>query len=130
MVDNVLAALVVYDITSRDSFNEVKAWLTSVRGNSTNKALTVALVGNKSDLDSERQVQQVEGATLARESGLLFFETSAKTGENVEEAFLQTARSIMRKLDQGLIDVEGILLPTFGLYSTLTLYQMLVLACA
>tara|TARA_B110000238_G_C15714271_1_gene263906 strand:+ start:261 stop:413 length:153 start_codon:yes stop_codon:yes gene_type:complete len=49
------------------------------------------LIGNKADLDSRRQVSSEEGERFAKENGLIFLETSAKTAFNVEQAFLQTS---------------------------------------
>lgn len=98
--------MVVYDVTCRESFQEVKNWIKSVRSNSTNRSLTIALVGNKIDLATDQVVTTEEGETLARESGLLFFETSAMLGTEVKTAFIRTAGAVLRKLNQGLIDVE------------------------
>ena len=102
------AALVVYDVTNRGSFNDLKQWLDNVRGNSANRALTVMLVGNKADRpDQERQVSAREGEAFARENGLLFFECSALNSDgSVREAFARTAEAVLRKMDQGLVDLE------------------------
>lgn len=54
------------------------------------------VVGNKSDLESERQVSTQEGMELARNFGAPFFETSAKTRVNVEESFYQLVREIRK----------------------------------
>jgi Ras-related protein Rab-2A len=51
----------------------------------------VMLIGNKADLDSRRQVSTEEGERFAKENGLIFIETSAKTAFNVEQAFIQTS---------------------------------------
>ena len=50
--------------------------------------IMVMLIGNKADLDSRRQVSTEEGERFAKENGLIFLETSAKTSFNVEQAFL------------------------------------------
>lgn len=60
-----------------------------------------------SDLESRRDVQREEGEAFAREHGLIFMETSAKTAQNVEEAFIQTARAIYEKIQQGLLDIHN-----------------------
>ena len=67
----------------------------------------MVLVGNKSDLADRRQVNTEEGQELADKYGMLFFETSAKTGENVENIFLNSADQIARKIDQGYYDLEN-----------------------
>ncbi len=67
--------------------------------------MTIMLIGNKSDLDHKRQVSTEEGEQFAKEHGLIFFETSAKTANNVEEAFLQTANKIYEKLQTGVYDL-------------------------
>merc|ERR1712063_189343 len=71
-------ALLVYDITRRDTFNHVSRWLEEARSNG-NPNMVVLLVGNKSDLDARRQVQRSEGEQFAEKHGLIFLETSAKT---------------------------------------------------
>lgn len=65
------------------------------------------LIGNKSDLESKRAVSKEEGEAFAREHGLYFLETSAKTAANVEEAFIETARNIHEKIVQGVFDVSN-----------------------
>jgi Ras-related protein Rab-2A len=66
--------------------------------------MNITLVGNKTDLATKRVVTTEEGAEFARTHGLNFVETSAKTGDNVEEAFLTTAREIYRKMSSGQIN--------------------------
>lgn len=60
-----------------------------------------------SDLDSRREVKREEGEAFAREHGLVFMETSAKTAANVEEAFINTAREIYDKIQEGVFDVHN-----------------------
>ena len=67
----------------------------------------MVLVGNKSDLADRRQVNTEEGQELADKYGMQFYETSAKTGENVEKIFLSSADEIARKIDQGYYDLEN-----------------------
>merc|ERR1712134_114066 len=75
-------ALLVYDITRRDTFNHLTTWLKEARQNG-NQNMTIMLIGNKNDLEHRRQVTPEEGAKFAQEHGLMFLETSAKTAENV-----------------------------------------------
>ena len=65
------------------------------------------LVGNKSDLEDKRQVSQEEGQELAEKYGLEFYETSAKTGSNVDDVFFKSADEIAHKIDQGYYDLDN-----------------------
>ena len=69
--------------------------------------MVIILIGNKSDLDSKRQVSTDEGERFAKENGLIFLETSAKSAENVEEAFLETARCIHDNICNGIYDLSN-----------------------
>ncbi|KAJ1633527.1 ras family-domain-containing protein [Pavlovales sp. CCMP2436] len=99
-------ALLVYDITRRETFNHLTSWLEDARQHS-NSAMCIMLIGNKSDLEHRRAVSYEEGARFAQEHGLVFLETSAKTAANVEEAFIDTARTIYDKIAQGVYDVSN-----------------------
>jgi Ras-related protein Rab-2A len=60
-----------------------------------------------SDLEARRDVKREEGESFAREHGLIFMETSAKTAANVEEAFINTAREIYDKIQEGVFDINN-----------------------
>lgn len=60
-----------------------------------------------SDLEARREVKREEGEAFAREHGLVFMETSAKTSANVEEAFIDTAKEIYRKIQEGVFDINN-----------------------
>ncbi|ETW48159.1 GTP-binding protein YPTC4 [Plasmodium falciparum MaliPS096_E11] len=98
-------ALLVYDITRRETFNHLNRWLDEVRQNS-NPHMAIILVGNKCDLE-RREVSAEEGAQFARQNGLIFLETSAKTAKNVEEAFLYTARKIYDNILEDVYDLSN-----------------------
>eukprot|EP00493_Phyllostaurus_siculus_P001396 UN01404 len=89
-------ALLVYDITRRETFNHLTRWLEEARQNG-NQNMTIMLIGNKCDLEHRRQVSTEEGEAFAQKHGLMFLETSAKTAENVEEAFHLPAKKIYEK---------------------------------
>ncbi|KAL0344058.1 UNVERIFIED_CONTAM: Ras-related protein RABB1c [Sesamum angustifolium] len=99
-------ALLVYDITRRETFNHLASWLEDARQHA-NPNMTILLVGNKSDLAHRRAVSKEEGEQFAKENGLLFLEASARTGQNVEEAFTKTAAKILQKIQEGVFDVSN-----------------------
>jgi len=99
-------ALLVYDITRRETFNHLTRWLEEARKNSSSN-MVIMLIGNKSDLDGRRAVSVREGEDFARENGLIFMETSAKTAANVEQAFIKTAEKIHENILNGTFDVNN-----------------------
>eukprot|EP00440_Ansanella_granifera_P020041 gb/GFBE01021773.1/.p1 GENE.gb/GFBE01021773.1/~~gb/GFBE01021773.1/.p1 ORF type:complete len:217 (+),score=45.69 gb/GFBE01021773.1/:1-651(+) len=98
-------ALLVYDITRRATFDHLAQWLMDARQNA-QQNMVIILIGNKSDLE-RREVSYEEGAWFARQNGLFFLEASAKTGLNVETAFLDTARQIFENLQAGMYDLSS-----------------------
>jgi Ras-related protein Rab-2A len=99
-------ALLVYDITRRETFNHLASWLDDARQHA-NSNMTIMLIGNKSDLAHRRAVSTEEGEQFAKENGLVFMETSAKTAHNVEDAFINTAAKIYHKIEEGIFDVSN-----------------------
>ena len=99
---NTVCALFVYDISNRDSFNNVSTRIEGFK-NQTPKTVLIILVGNKSDLNDRRQVSTEEGQELADKFGIQFYETSAKTGDNVNEIFYNSADEIAKKIEQKLL---------------------------
>jgi Ras-related protein Rab-2A len=81
-------------------------WLEEVRQHG-NPDMVIMLIGNKNDLDSRRQVSFEEGERFARENGLIFMETSAKTAYNVEDVFLKTSSMIYENIDRGVYDLSS-----------------------
>ena len=93
--------LCVYAITSRSSFDEINAFREQILRVKDADTVPMVLVGNKSDLEAERQVTKVEGQDLAKSYGCPFFESSAKTRVNVEEGFYQLVREIRKSSGPG-----------------------------
>lgn len=89
------AAVIVYDITSRESFEATKMWAGQVRGVA-GPSVVVVLVGNKTDLQEARAVSTEEGQARAQELGCIFTETSAKAGHNVKTMFRTLAAAVPR----------------------------------
>jgi len=85
-------ALLVYDITSRETFNALANWLMDAR-TLASPNIVILMVGNKKDLDADREVTFLEASRFAQENDLMFLETSALTGENVEEAFFKMLKN-------------------------------------
>lgn len=103
---NAAGALLVYDITRRETFLHLTRWLEEARQNA-NPDMVIMLIGNKSDLEHRRQVSKEEGQRFAKEHNLIFLETSAKTAANVEQAFIDTAEKISKNIQQGIYDVTN-----------------------
>lgn len=100
-------ALLVYDISSRETYNALGNWLTDAR-TLASPNIVIVMVGNKKDLESEREVTFMEASRFAQENELSFLETSALTGENVEEVFSKCTRSILTKIDAGELDPDRV----------------------
>lgn len=84
------AALVVYDITSVESFERAKRWIEDLKTEKPDNFMKV-LIGNKVDLSEAAVITEEMGKQYAEQEGLLFYQTSAKTGEGIKDLFLELA---------------------------------------
>merc|ERR1711934_61092 len=101
------AAVVVYDITNADSFSRAKSWVKELqRQGSPN--IVIALAGNKCDLASKRKVEAAEATEYAKDNGLFFMETSAKTALNVEELFKAIAKKLPKDPYKEISEKQGV----------------------
>ncbi|KAM5152908.1 ras-related protein Rab-26 [Mantella aurantiaca] len=90
------ALLLLYDITNKTSFDNIQAWLTEIHEYA-QKDVVIMLLGNKVDSTHERVVRLEDGERLAKEYGVPFMETSAKSGLNVELAFMAIAKELKHR---------------------------------
>jgi len=100
-----VGALLVYDISRKETFTHAVKWLEEVRNNSS-KQIVVILIGNKKDLENKRQVSFEEGESFAKENGLMFLEVSAKTAHNIEEAFSLSAKQILNNIESSKSEIQ------------------------
>ncbi|XP_052587500.1 ras-related protein Rab-13 isoform X1 [Peromyscus californicus insignis] len=91
-----MGIILVYDITDEKSFENIQNWMKSIKENAS-AGVERLLLGNKCDMEVKRKVQKEQANKLAREHGIRFFETSAKSSMNVDEAFNSLARDILLK---------------------------------
>ena len=89
-------ALIVYDITNKFTFESVDKWVQDLNSYG-EKNLTLLLVGNKSDLENKRQINKEEGEEKAKSFGLGFIETSACSGDNIDQAFEIMLKEVLKK---------------------------------
>merc|ERR1711937_421070 len=107
------AAIVVYDITNRDTFQRAKQWVKELQRQG-NPNIVIALAGNKSDLNSKRKVEPEEAESYASDNGIFFMETSAKTATNVNELFVAIARKLPKNTPQPRPAGQGLVIQPTG----------------
>ena len=94
LFQRVQGIILMYDISKKESFKNLNIWMNHIKENSNGSP--IVLIGNKSDLDSDREVNKEEGEKYAKENKMTFFEASAKSGANVEESFLHLGEIIIK----------------------------------
>jgi small GTP-binding protein len=99
-----VGAVLVYDITKEESFEDLGAWLTDLQQLCHPKAF-ILLVGNKCDLEDERKIGIQQVKEFADQYQLEYIETSAKSGQNIERTFTRLAYEIAMRVDTGAIDL-------------------------
>ena len=92
---NAEGVVIVFDVTSQESFDNVKGWINSVKSNIGENVIPIIIVGNKIDMENMREISKEDGNKIASENGYKYFETSAKTGKGVDEAFKEIVNQIL-----------------------------------
>ncbi|SCU88320.1 LANO_0D01750g1_1 [Lachancea nothofagi CBS 11611] len=100
-----VGALIVYDISKSNSYENCNHWLTELRENA-DENVAVGLIGNKSDLAHLRAVPTDEAKNFAQENQLLFTETSALNSENVDQAFRELITAIYQMVSKHQVDLN------------------------
>lgn len=100
--NNSTCALIVYDITNKDSFNNISIWVEDINRYCSNNCIKL-LISNKDDLN-DRKVKKDEGKALAEKYEMKFFETSAVTGHNIDEVLKEACNNIHKKIKDGEIE--------------------------
>jgi len=103
-IRNSSIVFVVYDVTSKTSFNNIPSWISFIKSI---ENTTIVLCGNKIDLTT-REVQQNEGEQFAKKEGISFFEVSAKTNQNIKLMFY-TAVSDLPTFGEGATSKENLI---------------------
>lgn len=93
----------IYDITNKFSFISLDAWYRDITELTNNPR--IILIGNKSDLNADRQVSFEEGKQFATNNNMMFIETSAKLSQNVDDAFIMIVEKTLQDIESGSIDV-------------------------
>ena len=94
---NTKIAIFVYDITNRASFEEIPKWIETVNQSNPNNNIIFGLAANKSDLYENQEIKKKEGSDFANNHNLLFFETSAKDYDSIENVFMALTKEYLTK---------------------------------
>ncbi|EGR32356.1 Ras family protein, putative [Ichthyophthirius multifiliis] len=100
-------AIIVFDVTNKESFNNIERWLKDYRDNRGNDASCV-LIGNKIDMKQIREISQQQAEEKGKMLNMLYFDISAKTGENVQNMFLTMAKSLIPIENNNILKREEI----------------------
>ena len=104
-------AFVVYDITRKQSFDSVDRWINELKA-AADKKLSIIIIGNKCDLEDQRQVTKEQAEEKAKTNEVAFMETSALSGENLDKAFEKMMNEVFKKCheemsSEGDLDIVG-----------------------
>ena len=98
---NAEGVILVYDLTSTESFESLKFWIESIKNNLGNdEPIPIIIIGNKIDLEGAREINKSVAEKFAKDNNYKYFETSAKTGEGVDDAFREIVKQILGRNDK------------------------------
>ena len=99
---NAEGVLLVFDVTKIDTFNNLKEWISSIKLNMEGKNIfiPVVIIGNKLDMEDQREITKEQAEKFVSENNYKYFETSAKTGEGVDKSIRELATQILKQEGQ------------------------------
>lgn len=99
---NAIAALLVFDVTKRESFYHLNQWISEAKSNChPDHGIVMLLVGNKADLEEDREVTHEEAKDFALQHDMDYIETSAMSGANVQKASVKLTETLLSMIDSG-----------------------------
>ena len=108
VIKNAEGLLLTYSITSRESFNNLESWLKQLNDAKDISKIPIVIVGNKSDLEGLRIVKYEEGKEFADKHNYHFYEVSAKTGQNVKEAFYDIFEQLYKLFEEEITGKKNV----------------------
>ena len=91
--------ILIYDVTEQKSFDNVKNWMAQIK-EEVSERVSIVLVGNKIDDEDNRKISTEQGESMAKEYEIMFFECSAKTGQNIDEIFNNLVKKVVENFSK------------------------------